>query len=65
MEKLDKIDGEFSEPILNEAGIPSKSEDSRKVQNAHKTWKEAVKERRCENAAHLSYWQKIRTSNML
>ena len=65
MEKINKIKGELSETIPNNAGIPNKSEDAKKIQKAHSRWKEAVADRQCEEYSSMSYWQMVRTNNML
>ena len=65
MEKIEKIKGELSETIPNNAGIPNKSEEAKKVQKEHNRWKDAVEDRKCEEFTSMSYWQMVRTNNML
>ena len=65
MEKINKIKGELSESIPNHAGIPNKSEEAKKIQKEHNRWKEEVENRQCDEYSNMSYWQMVRTNNML
>ena len=57
MKNSKKINGEFSEIILNQAGIPSKTEDAKKVREAHQMWKQESKKTRAKKTIQANYWQ--------
>lgn len=60
MNPLKKINGNFSELISNEAGIPRQDASAKKVQTAHRIWKKKAKIKKVEYQDRTArYWEKM------